>query len=153
MEFSLSITIPSHVFFILLQYYDRTRSMFGYIYIANPISGMAYCGAVGHAARKYYAIIGPPVDRSIGIMDISYDKVTTSLIILSYLIFIDSFVYFLSECMIYRVNIFHEIILRISRIFCMLVHKIHSYLFLVTHKYENILTHSYQRIENLQIQP
>lgn len=36
---------------------------------------MAYCGVIGHIARKYYAIIGPPVDKAIRIMNISYDKV------------------------------------------------------------------------------
>ncbi|CAL1677024.1 unnamed protein product [Lasius platythorax] len=39
-------------------------------------TGMAYCGVIGHAARKYYAIIGPPVDKVSGIMITSYDKVS-----------------------------------------------------------------------------
>jgi len=39
------------------------------------ISGIAYCGVVGHIARRYYAIIGPPVDKATRIMKISYDKV------------------------------------------------------------------------------
>lgn len=41
----------------------------------NLILGMAYCGVIGHTARKYYAIIGPPVDKAIKIMIISYAKV------------------------------------------------------------------------------
>lgn len=36
---------------------------------------MAYCGVIGHIARKSYAIIGPPVDKVRKIMTISYDKV------------------------------------------------------------------------------
>lgn len=36
---------------------------------------MAYCGVIGHTARKYYAIIGPPVDKVMKIMIISYAKV------------------------------------------------------------------------------
>ncbi|XP_011871981.1 PREDICTED: adenylate cyclase type 10-like [Vollenhovia emeryi] len=39
-------------------------------------TGMAYCGVIGHIARRYYAIIGPPVDKAIKIMDISCDKVS-----------------------------------------------------------------------------
>jgi len=41
----------------------------------NLILGMAYCGVIGHTARKYYAIIGPPVDKVMKIMIISYAKV------------------------------------------------------------------------------
>lgn len=43
------------------------------------ILGIAYCGVIGDIARRYYAIIGPPVDKAIRIMDISYDKVISSL--------------------------------------------------------------------------
>ncbi|XP_025264205.1 adenylate cyclase type 10-like [Camponotus floridanus] len=39
-------------------------------------TGMAYCGVIGHTARKYYAIIGPPVDKVMKIMIISYAKVS-----------------------------------------------------------------------------
>jgi len=49
------------------------------IRIINLISGIAYCGVIGHIARRYYAIIGPPIDKAINIMDISYNKVINSL--------------------------------------------------------------------------
>ncbi|XP_018398206.1 PREDICTED: adenylate cyclase type 10-like [Cyphomyrmex costatus] len=39
-------------------------------------TGIAYCGVIGHIARRYYTIIGPPVDKAIKIMDISYNKVS-----------------------------------------------------------------------------
>lgn len=39
-------------------------------------TGMAYCGVIGHIARKYYAVIGPPLDKVMRIMNISYDKVS-----------------------------------------------------------------------------
>ncbi|XP_067216070.1 adenylate cyclase type 10-like [Linepithema humile] len=39
-------------------------------------TGMAYCGVIGHIARKYYAIIGPPVNKAIKLMDISYNKIS-----------------------------------------------------------------------------
>ncbi|KYN20825.1 Adenylate cyclase type 10 [Trachymyrmex cornetzi] len=39
-------------------------------------TGIAYCGVIGHIARRYYAIIGPPVDKAIRIMDISYNRVS-----------------------------------------------------------------------------
>lgn len=43
--------------------------------IAQLTLGIAYCGMIGHIARRNYAIIGPPVDKSMKIMDISCDKV------------------------------------------------------------------------------
>ena len=49
------------------------------ICITNLISGIAYCGVIGHIARRYYAIIGPPIDKAIKIMDISCNKVINSL--------------------------------------------------------------------------
>lgn len=36
---------------------------------------MTYCGVIGHTARKYFAVIGPPIDKVMRIMSISYDKV------------------------------------------------------------------------------
>ncbi|XP_077273725.1 adenylate cyclase type 10-like [Temnothorax americanus] len=42
----------------------------------KALTGMAYCGVIGHIVRRYYAIIGPPVDKAIRIMSISYDKVS-----------------------------------------------------------------------------
>ncbi|XP_070527042.1 adenylate cyclase type 10-like [Cardiocondyla obscurior] len=39
-------------------------------------TGIAYCGVIGSTARKYYAVVGPPVNKAIRIMDISYDKVS-----------------------------------------------------------------------------
>ncbi|XP_011066690.1 PREDICTED: adenylate cyclase type 10-like [Acromyrmex echinatior] len=39
-------------------------------------TGIAYCGVIGHIARRYYAIIGPPIDKAIKIMDISCNKVS-----------------------------------------------------------------------------
>ncbi|XP_071636745.1 adenylate cyclase type 10-like [Temnothorax longispinosus] len=42
----------------------------------KALTGMAYCGVIGHIVRRYYAIIGPPVDKAIKIMGISYDKVS-----------------------------------------------------------------------------
>ncbi|KAL6439512.1 hypothetical protein ACFW04_003964 [Cataglyphis niger] len=39
-------------------------------------TGMAYCGVIGHVARKYFAVIGPPIDKVMKIMSISYDKVS-----------------------------------------------------------------------------
>ncbi|XP_070167143.1 adenylate cyclase type 10 [Polyergus mexicanus] len=39
-------------------------------------TGMAYCGVIGHIARKYYAVIGPPLDKVMRIINISYDKVS-----------------------------------------------------------------------------
>ncbi|XP_020299631.1 adenylate cyclase type 10-like [Pseudomyrmex gracilis] len=38
-------------------------------------TGMAYCGVIGHA-RKTYAIVGPPINKAVHIMDISYNKVS-----------------------------------------------------------------------------
>lgn len=49
--------------------------VYEYICIVNLISGMAYCGVIGHVARKYFAVIGPPLDKVLKIMSISYDKV------------------------------------------------------------------------------
>ncbi|XP_018349261.1 PREDICTED: adenylate cyclase type 10-like [Trachymyrmex septentrionalis] len=39
-------------------------------------TGIAYCGVIGHIARRYYAIIGPPIDKAIRIMNISSNKVS-----------------------------------------------------------------------------
>lgn len=55
----------------------------------NVNSGMAYCGVIGHIARKYYAIIGPSVDRAIRIMDISFDKVISRLSVAGVLNFLN----------------------------------------------------------------
>lgn len=41
----------------------------------RAILGLAYCGVIGNAMRKYYTIIGPSVDRAVKIMSVSYDKV------------------------------------------------------------------------------
>ncbi|KAG5321791.1 ADCYA cyclase, partial [Acromyrmex heyeri] len=39
-------------------------------------TGIAYCGVIGHIARRYYAIIGPPIDKAIKIMNISCNKIS-----------------------------------------------------------------------------
>ncbi|XP_036142837.1 adenylate cyclase type 10 [Monomorium pharaonis] len=39
-------------------------------------TGIAYCGVIGHTARRYYAIIGPPVDKAVRIMNISHEKIS-----------------------------------------------------------------------------
>ncbi|KAG5340771.1 ADCYA cyclase, partial [Acromyrmex charruanus] len=39
-------------------------------------TGIAYCGVIGHIARRYYAIIGPPIDKATNIMNISCNKVS-----------------------------------------------------------------------------
>lgn len=49
------------------------------IYVINALSGMAYCGVIGHA-RKTYAIVGPPINKAVHIMDISYNKVIKQMI-------------------------------------------------------------------------
>ncbi|RLU23168.1 hypothetical protein DMN91_005446 [Ooceraea biroi] len=39
-------------------------------------TGMAYCGVIGHSARKHYAVIGLPIVKAEKIMDISYNKIS-----------------------------------------------------------------------------